>query len=68
MNCPKSSLFESDVHTQLIKHTYTAWQVKETLRQCVTYPLKYPRLYREGVAAEAVKGVLLFGPPGKGIK
>ena len=39
-------------------------QVKETLRQCVTYPLKYPRLYREGVAAEAVKGVLLFGPPG----
>ena len=39
-------------------------QVKETLRQCVTYTLKYPRLYREGVAAEAVKGVLLFGPPG----
>ena len=31
----------------------------------MTYPLKYPRLYREGVAAEAVKGVLLFGPPGK---
>lgn len=41
-------------------------EVKETLRQCVTYPLKYPRLYREGVAAEAVKGVLLFGPPGTG--
>ena len=38
--------------------------VKEILRQCVTYPLKYPRLYREGIAAEAVKGVLLFGPPG----
>ena len=38
--------------------------VKEMLRQCVTYPLKYPRLYQEGVAAEAVKGVLLFGPPG----
>eukprot|EP01035_Chromulina_nebulosa_P019749 gene19749-25681_t len=40
--------------------------VKEMLRQCVTYPLKYPRLYQEGVAAEAVKGVLLFGPPGTG--
>jgi SpoVK/Ycf46/Vps4 family AAA+-type ATPase len=39
-------------------------EVKEMLRQCVTYPLKYPRLYQEGVAAEAVKGVLLFGPPG----
>lgn len=23
--------------------------VKEMLRQCVTYPLKYPRLYQEGV-------------------
>jgi ATPase family AAA domain-containing protein 1 len=41
-------------------------EVKEQLRQCVTYPLKYPRLYQEGVAAEAVKGVLLFGPPGTG--
>ena len=44
--------------------SHSFFQVKETLRQCVTYPLKYPRLYREGVAAEAVKGVLLFGPPG----
>jgi len=41
-------------------------EVKEQLRQCITYPLKYPRLYQEGVAAEAVKGVLLFGPPGTG--
>jgi SpoVK/Ycf46/Vps4 family AAA+-type ATPase len=40
--------------------------VKETLRQCITYPLKYPRLYQEGIANEAVKGVLLFGPPGTG--
>ena len=40
--------------------------VKELLRECITYPLKYPRLYSEGVAAEAVKGVLLFGPPGTG--
>lgn len=41
-------------------------EAKELLRQSVTYPLKYPRLYNEGVAAEAVKGVLLFGPPGTG--
>jgi len=40
--------------------------VKELLRQCITYPLKYPHLYQEGIAAEAVKGVLLFGPPGTG--
>ena len=39
---------------------------KESLRQCITYPLKYPWLYREGIAQEAVKGVLLFGPPGTG--
>lgn len=38
--------------------------VKELLRQSVTYPLKYPHLYSEGIAREAVKGVLLFGPPG----
>ena len=86
-------------------------EVKEQLRQCITYPLKYPRLYQEGddcggdddlddcddddyddnmmlmmlmmispavfslihpflpgVAAEAVKGVLLFGPPGTGTR
>lgn len=36
-------------------------EVKENLRQAITYPLKYPRLYQEGVASEAVKGVLLFG-------
>jgi len=35
--------------------------VKELLKQSITYPLKYPRLYREGIAGEAVKGVLLFG-------
>ena len=40
--------------------------VKETLRQCITYPLKYPHLYSEGIAGEAVKGLLLFGPPGTG--
>jgi SpoVK/Ycf46/Vps4 family AAA+-type ATPase len=38
--------------------------VKEMLRQSITYPLKYPKLYSEGIANEAVKGVLLFGPPG----
>lgn len=40
--------------------------VKQLLRQSITYPLKYPRLYHEGLATEAVKGVLLFGPPGTG--
>ena len=39
---------------------------KESLRQAITYPLKYPWLYSEGIAQEAVKGVLLFGPPGTG--
>lgn len=40
--------------------------VKLILKQCVTYPLKYPKLYSTGIAAEAIKGVLLFGPPGTG--
>lgn len=40
--------------------------VKEALQQSITYPLKHPRLYKEGLAAEGVKGVLLFGPPGTG--
>jgi SpoVK/Ycf46/Vps4 family AAA+-type ATPase len=26
--------------------------VKELLRQCITYPLKYPHLYSEGIASE----------------
>lgn len=38
---------------------------KELLRQCITYPLRFPHLYNEGIAKEAVKGVLLFGPPGE---
>ena len=37
--------------------------VKELLRQSITYPLKYPHLYSEGIAREAVKGVLLFVAP-----
>lgn len=41
-------------------------EAKELLRQCITYPLKFPHLYEEGIAKEAVKGVLLFGPPGTG--
>lgn len=41
-------------------------EVKELLRQSITYPLKYPSLYSEGIARESCKGVLLFGPPGTG--
>ncbi|KAL3917015.1 MAG: hypothetical protein SGILL_004910, partial [Bacillariaceae sp.] len=32
--------------------------VKELLRQSITYPLKFPHLYSEGIAREAVKGAV----------
>lgn len=31
-------------------------EAKELLKQCVTFPLKFPHLYSEGIAREAVKG------------
>ena len=34
--------------------------VKELLRQSITYPLKFPHLYSEGIAREAVKGMFNF--------
>lgn len=34
-------------------------EAKELLKQCVTFPLKFPHLYSEGIAREAVKGALL---------
>ncbi|EDQ86971.1 uncharacterized protein MONBRDRAFT_33603 [Monosiga brevicollis MX1] len=40
--------------------------VKETLKENTVYPLKYPQLFQEGSASQAVKGLLLFGPPGTG--
>eukprot|EP00916_Digyalum_oweni_P020832 GHVL01034702.1.p1 GENE.GHVL01034702.1~~GHVL01034702.1.p1 ORF type:complete len:970 (+),score=258.83 GHVL01034702.1:212-3121(+) len=40
--------------------------VKELLRECITYPLRYPELYDRGLTQESTKGVLLFGPPGTG--
>ena len=43
-----------------------ALALSQVLQQCITYPLKFPQLYEEGIAADAVKGVLLFGPPGTG--
>jgi len=39
---------------------------KELLREFTVYPLRFPELYSQGSAAEAPKGVLLFGPPGTG--
>jgi len=36
-------------------------EVKELLRQSITYPLKYPSLYSKVIARESCKGVLLFG-------
>jgi hypothetical protein len=41
-------------------------EVKQVLKESITYPLAYPWLYEEGLAAESVRGVLLFGPPGTG--
>jgi len=69
-NKHEKSLVANVVSPQDIHVTYDQIggleEVKELLRECITYPLKYPHLYQEGIAEEAVKGVLLFGPPGTG--
>ena len=39
---------------------------KKTLREVVMLPLQRPELFRRGNLAKAVKGLLLFGPPGTG--
>jgi hypothetical protein len=66
----EKALIENVISPQDIGVTYDMIggleDVKEMMKQCITYPLKYPRLYQEGVANEAVKGLLLFGPPGTG--
>ena len=49
---------------QCESHAFDAHKIHP--RRCVTFPLKYPHLYSEGIASQAVLGVLLFGPPGTG--
>lgn len=39
---------------------------KRVLQEVVMLPLQRPELFRRGNLAKAVKGVLLFGPPGTG--
>lgn len=49
------TIYDKDWHTILeAEYNYQPIigldDVKEMLRQCVTYPLKYPRLYQEGTS------------------
>ena len=40
-------------------------EVKQTLREAIEWPLKYPKLFEEA-GAKPPKGILLHGPPGSG--
>ncbi len=39
--------------------------VKQTLREAIEWPMKYPELFKEA-GVEPPKGILLYGPPGCG--
>jgi transitional endoplasmic reticulum ATPase len=40
-------------------------EIKQTLRESIEWPLKYPEFFRH-VGSKPPKGILLFGPPGTG--
>ena len=41
-------------------------QVKQTLDDLISKPIRYPHLFTRGVLKASRSGILLFGPPGTG--